>query len=618
VASRSVVVRVPGLGEFSDVEVTEILVAPGDRVAAEESLITIESDKASMEIPTPHAGVVSELRVREGDRVSEGSEIAVVELLADEPAARSEAALAPREPAAVPAAPPPAPSAPAPKPAESAAPPEAREPARPARPTPSVPSGERLRADVLVLGAGPGGYTAAFRAADLGKRVVLVERFPVLGGVCLHVGCIPSKALLHVAEGIHEAAALAEAGVEFGPPKLDLARLRARKDGVVKKLADGLAGLAKRREVVVRTGRGSFEAANRIRIEGSGPAQEVEFEHAILAVGSRAVALPGLPDDPRIMDATGALALADVPQRLLVIGGGVIGLELATVYEALGSRVSVVEMLPELLTGVDPDLVRPLRKHVEKRYEAIWCGTRVVQATAEPAGIRVRFDGPGAPAEDRFDRVLVAIGRRGRGDEIGAERAGLRVDERGFVAVDAEQRTHVPHLFAIGDLTGPPLLAHRAMHQGKVAAERIAGLPASFDPLAMPSIAYTDPEIAWAGLTETEARARGIEVEKAVFPWSANARALGLARGEGLTKLLFAKEHGRLVGAGIVGARAGELLAEAVVAIEMGADAHDLALAVHPHPTLSESIGLAAELAAGTITDLVAPRKRPAPAPEKP
>ncbi|HVH05743.1 MAG TPA: FAD-dependent oxidoreductase [Myxococcota bacterium] len=455
--------------------------------------------------------------------------------------------------------------------------------------------------------ADPAEHREALDEHDLLAEVGRAER----GGVAAragaeheHVGCIPSKALLHVAEGIHETAALADAGIEYGAPKLDLRRLRARKDGVVKKLADGLVALAKRREVAVRTGRGAFEAANRIRIEGPDGPQQVEFEHAILAVGSRAVRIPGLPDDPRIVDSTGALALEDVPQRLLVIGGGVIGLELATVYEALGSRVTVVEMLPDLLTGVDPDLVKPLRKHVEKRYEAIWCGTRVLQAMAEPAGIRVRFEGPGAPAEDRFDR-----------DEIGAERAGLRVDERGFVAVDAEQRTHVPHLFAIGDLTGPPLLAHRAMHQGKVAAERIAGLPAAFDPLAMPSIAYTDPEIAWAGLTETEAKERGIEVEKAVFPWAANARALGLARPEGLTKLLFSKEHGRLLGAGIVGARAGDLLAEAVVAIEMGADARDLALAVHPHPTLSETVGLAAELAAGTITDLVAPRKRARSAP---
>jgi dihydrolipoamide dehydrogenase len=609
-------VRVPSLGDFADVEVTEVLVAPGDRVAAEASLITIESDKASMEIPAPQAGVIQELRVREGDRVSEGTEIAVMEVAE---AAVAESPETTRK------------EAPAPQPRESRREPVAaveREPeapvaappAAPARaPSPSPAAGDRLRADVLVLGAGPGGYTAAFRAADLGKKVVLVERFPVLGGVCLHVGCIPSKALLHVAEGIHEAAALADAGVEYGVPKLDLRRLRARKDGVVKRLADGLTALAKRREVTVRTGRGAFAAANRIRIEGPDGPQEVEFEHAILAVGSRPVQIPGLPDDPRIVDSTGALALEDVPQRLLVIGGGVIGLELATVYEALGSRVSIVEMLPELLTGVDPDLVKPLRKHVEKRYEAIWCGTRVLQAVAEPSGIRVRFEGPGAPAEAVFDRVLVAVGRRGRGDEIAAERAGLRVDERGFVAVDAEQRTHVPHLYAIGDLTGPPLLAHRAMHQGKVAAERIAGQPSSFDPLAMPSIAYTDPEIAWAGLTETEAKARGIEVEKASFPWAANARALGLARSEGLTKLLFSKEHGRLLGAGIVGARAGELLAEAVVAIEMGADARDLALAVHPHPTLSETLGLAAELAAGTITDLVAPRRRPkgAPAEEK-
>ena len=392
-----------------------------------------------------------------------------------------------------------------------------------------------------MLGAGPGGYTAAFRAADLGKRVVLIERFPVLGGVCLHVGCIPSKTLLHVAEVISEARELAAAGVEFGAPKLDLARVRARKDAVVRKLADGLAGLAQRRKLQVLTGSGRFESPNRVRVEGAGTSTWVDFEHAIVAVGSRPVALPGLPRDPRILDSTSALALADVPERLLVVGGGVIGLELATVYEALGSRVSVVELLPQLLAGVDADLVRPLQRRIEARYEAIWCGTRLLGLAAEPGGLRARFEGPGAPAEARFDRALVAVGRTGRGGEIAAERVGLRVDERGFIAVDARQRTHVPHVFAIGDVTGPPLLAHRAMHQAKVAAEVIAGLASAFDPKAVPSVAYTDPELAWAGLSESEARERGVEVEKAVFPWSANARALGLGRGEGLTKLLFSK-----------------------------------------------------------------------------
>ncbi len=587
-ATSRLVVRVPDIGDFSDVEVVEVLVAPGDRVEAEDPLITLESDKASMDIPAPQGGVVVELRVSEGDRVSEGSEILVLEAIPaayPEGTARREAKgrAEPREGA---------PSDPGPERAAH-------------RPTPS----DRLRADVVVLGAGPGGYTAAFRAADLGLRVVLVERYAALGGVCLNVGCIPSKALLHVAEAIREAAALAEAGVRFGSPALDLARLRGRKDDVVGKLADGLAALARRRKIEVREGVGRFEAANRIGVEGPG-AGAVEFDHAIVAVGSRPIALPGLPADPRIMDSTGALALEEIPARLLVIGGGVIGLEMATVYAALGARVSVVELLPDLLPGVDADLVRPLRKRLEGECEAIWCGTRVLGVAAETEGLRARLEGPGAPAEARFDRVLVAVGRSGRGAEIAAERAGLRVDERGFIPVDAGQRSNVPHVFAIGDVTGPPLLAHRAMHQGKVAAEACAGLRAAFEPRAVPSVAYTDPEVAWAGLTETEARTRGVATLKAVYPWSASGRALGLGRGEGLTKLLFSKETGRLVGAGIVGARAGDLIAETVVAIELGADAEDLALAVHPHPTLSESVGLAAELAAGTITDLANPAGR--------
>jgi dihydrolipoamide dehydrogenase len=596
VAAGRVVVRVPDIGDFQDVEVVEVLVAPGDRVEAETSLITLESDKASLEVPSPRAGVVVELHVREGDRVSEGSEILVLEVPEAADAAPPPARGAvPREPAGAAANPQPAPrEAPA---------------ARPA-PVPGAGAGAQLQADVLVLGGGPGGYTAAFRAADLGKRVVLVERFPVLGGVCLHVGCIPSKALLHVAEGIQEAAALAAAGVEFGEPKLDLARLRARRDGVVTRLAEGLGSLAKRRNVEVLTGFGRFEDARHVLVEAGGASTRVAFEHAIVAVGSRPVRLPGLPDDPRVMDSTGALALADVPHRLLVVGGGVIGLELATVYEALGSRVSVVELLPELLSGVDADLVRPLRKRLERRYEAIWCGTRLLELSAGPDDLRARFEGPGAPAEARFDRALVAVGRTGRGDEIAAERAGLRVDERGYLAVDAQQRTNLPHVFAIGDVTGPPLLAHRAMHQGKVAAEVIAGLPAAFDPAAVPSVAYTDPEVAWAGLTEDEAKRSGIAVRRAAYPWSASGRALGLGREEGFTKLLFAEDGGRLLGAGIVGARAGDLIAEAVLAIELGADAEDLALTIHPHPTLSQSLGLAAELAAGTVTDLMPPRPR--------
>jgi dihydrolipoamide dehydrogenase len=613
-APSRVVVRVPAIGDFADVEVVEVLVAPGDRVEAEASLVTLESDKASMEIPSPHAGVVVELRVSEGDRVSEGSELLVLELPPASRAAgaaRSEAAGRAESKDGGPPLHSPARSEAAGRAESKDGGPSLHSPPRPAPRSSSAP--DRLTADVVVLGGGPGGYTAAFRAADLGKRVVLVERYPVLGGVCLNVGCIPSKALLHVAEVIREAADLAEAGVRFGPPELDLERLRARKDGVVRKLTDGLGQLARRRKVELRVGSGRFEAANRIRIDGAGAAT-VEFEHAIVAVGSRSVGLPGLPDDPRVMDSTSALALEEIPERLLVIGGGVIGLEMATLYAALGARVSVVELLPELLSGIDRDLVRPLRRRLEGQCEAIWQGTRVLEVTGGPSGLRARLEGPGAPPEAGFDRVLVAVGRTGRGAGIGAEHVGLRVDARGFIPADARQRSNVPHVFAIGDVTGPPLLAHRAMHQGKVAAEVIAGLPAAYDPRAVPSVAYTDPEVAWAGLSSGDAEARGIAVRTAVIPWSANGRALGLGRGEGLTKLLFSQETGRLVGAGMVGARAGDLIAEAVVAIELGADAEDVALAIHPHPTLSETVALAAELAAGTITDL-APAARAAAAP---
>jgi dihydrolipoamide dehydrogenase len=601
VAAR-LLVRVPDLGEFRDVEVIEILVAPGDRVSAEQSLITLESDQASMEIPSPAAGVVVELSVAEGARVSEGSPILVLEL-AERAGAPAPPETAPEPPAADEA----------PPPAAAASPPAPAPPSAPAAPAPAAarPGAERMRADVLVLGGGPGGYTAAFRAADLGRQVVLVERDPLLGGVCLHVGCIPSKALLHVAAVIREAQALAAAGVAFGAPRLELPRLRAHKAAVVKRLADGLTTLARQRRVQLLQGDGRFESANRVRVEGPGGVTTVDFDHAIVAVGSRPLALPGLPDDPRVWTSTEALVLDAVPARLLVVGGGVIGLEMATLYAALGARVSIVELLPELLAGVDADLVRPLRAALEPRCEAIWCGTRLLELRPAADGLHARLEGPGAPAEASFDRALVAVGRSGRADEIAAERAGLRADERGFLAVDAKQRTSQPHVFAIGDVTGPPLLAHRAMHQGRVAAEVIAGLPAAFDAVAVPNVAYTDPEVAWAGLGEAEAKARGVAFEKAVFPWSASGRALGLGRTEGHTKLLFEPGGGRLLGAGIVGPHAGELIAETVLALELGADAEDVALAIHPHPTLSETVGLAAELAAGTITDLLPPRRRP-------
>ena len=460
------------------------------------------------------------------------------------------------------------------------------------------------RFDVVVLGGGPGGYTAAFRAADLGKSVALVERYPTLGGVCLNVGCIPSKALLHVAGVLGEVEDLAGSGVDFGEPSIDFPKLRAHKDSVVKRLTGGLGKLAQGRKVSVIQGEGRLASASELVVEtGDGP-RTLSFGALILAAGSRSVRLPNLPEDPRILDSTSALEVDGEARSLLVVGGGIIGLEMASVYAALGSQVTVVELLPQLMTGADPDLVRPLQRRIQKRYAGIYLETKVVEMTAEEAGLRVRFEGAKAPEEGLFDRVLVAVGRRPNGDRIGAEAAGLRVDERGFVPVDAQQRTNLPNVYAVGDLCGGPLLAHKAMHEGKVAAEVIAGEPAAFDPRGIPSVAYTDPEVAWVGLTEGEAREQGVEVAKAVFPWAASGRALGLGRSEGQTKLLFDPESKRLLGAGIVGAHAGELIAELSVALEQGADAQDIALSIHPHPTLSETVGLAAEVAVGTVTDL--------------
>jgi len=474
----------------------------------------------------------------------------------------------------------------------------------------SAASDADIQAEVLVLGAGPGGYTAAFRAADLGKRVVLVERHAALGGVCLNVGCIPSKTLLHIAEVVGEARALAEHGVEFGEPCFDLVKIRAFKEGVVKRLTQGLAGLAKRRNVQVVQGVGAFEAPRRLRVAGGDGATTIGFENAIIAVGSRPVRLPKLPDDdPRVMNSTAALALEEIPERLLVIGAGIIGLELAAVYFALGSRISVVEILEQLMTGADPDLVKPLQKRIETRYENIWLGAEVTAVETREDGLHVSFEGGAAPAAAVFDRVLVAVGRRPNGDRIGAEAAGVDVDERGFISVDEQQRSNVPHIFAIGDVVGPPMLAHKATHEGKVAAEVIAGSKTAFDARAIPSVAYTDPEVAWMGLTELEAKERGVEIRKASFPWAASGRALGIGRPEGHTKLILDAESGRILGAGMVGPNAGELISEAVLALELGADAEDLALAIHPHPTLSETLAFAAELAEGTITDLYPPKR---------
>jgi len=570
-------VTVPDIGDFEEVAVIEILVVPGQRIEAETSVVTLESDKATMEIPSPRAGVVEAVLVAIEDSVSEGT-----------PLVRLAEVEESEQPASEPA-----------QPGGKAA----------SEPAPGEAADADDHAEVLVLGAGPGGYTAAFRAADLGRRVVLVERDPVLGGVCLNAGCIPSKVLLHLAEVIHEAEGLAAAGVAFDTPRLDFAKIRAHMDRVVSHLNQGLAKLASQRGVRVVTGSGRFTGPHRVAIETAEGSREISFDAAIIAVGSRPAALPDLPDDPRVLDSTSALRVDPEVQRLLVVGGGIIGLEMAAVYDALGAKVTVVELLPQLMPGTDPDLVRPLARWIGRRYEGIHLETKVTGVEASEEGLRVHFEGAKAPDSAVYDRVLVAIGRIPNGDRIDAERAGVRVDERGFIPTDDRLRTNVAHIHAIGDVTGPPMLAHKATHEGVVAAEVICGLPAAFD-AAIPSVAYTDPEVAWVGLTETEAARRGLAVEKAVFPWVASGRALGIGRSEGSTKLLFDAETGRLRGAGIVGPSAGELIAEATLAIELGANAEDLALTIHPHPTLSETLGFAAEMAAGTITDLYLPKPR--------
>jgi dihydrolipoamide dehydrogenase len=588
--SQIVEIMVPDIGNFDSVDVIEVLVAVGDTIAKEDSLITVESDKASMDIPSSHAGVVKELKVAVGDKVAKGSLILVIE--------SAQAATAEAKPAAAVEA------APA---AQTTAP-------APAAPAPAAATGHNdLTCQVMVLGSGPGGYTAAFRAADLGLKVVLVERYSTLGGVCLNVGCIPSKALLHTAKVITEAEETEHHGLSFGKPNIDLDKLRNWKaNDVVGKLTGGLAQMAKARGVTVVSGVGKFTSPNQIAVTAAdGKVTLVGFENAIIAAGSQATKFPGAPEDERIMDSTGALALADIPKRMLVIGGGIIGLEMGTVYDALGTKVSVVEFMDGLITGCDRDLVRPLQKRMEKRFESIMLSTKVSKIEAKADGIYVDFEGANAPKEtQKYDRVLVSIGRRPNGKNIGAENAGVIVDDRGFIAVDKQMRTNVPNIFAIGDIVGQPMLAHKATHEAKVAAEVIAGHKVEFVASVIPSVAYTDPEIAWVGVTETEAKAKGIEIDKASFPWAASGRAISIARTEGATKLIFDKDTHRVIGAGIVGINAGELLAEAVLAIEMGADAHDLGLTIHAHPTLSETVCFAAELKEGTITDMLPPKKR--------
>jgi len=596
----TVEIKVPDIGDFKDIDVIEVLVKPGDAVEKETSLITVESDKATMEIPSPAAGVVKELKLKVGDKVSEGTLIMLLET------AGGAAASAPAPQPAAPAAATISPGPPLSKVGAGAA-----GIAPVSAPTPAAAAaGADLRAEVVVLGAGPGGYTAAFRAADLGKKVVLIERYAALGGVCLNVGCIPSKALLHAAKVVTEAEEMSRCGIEFGKPKIDVDKLRSWKDAVVGRLTRGLAALAKQRKVTTLQGVGKFESPNQIAVETPEGVKRVSFDSCIIAAGSRVASIPGFPyEDARLMDSTGALELADIPRRLLVIGGGIIGLEMACVYDALGAKVTVVELADGLIPGADRDLIRPLAKRIEKRYEAIYLNTKVAKLEPKPEGLLATFAGEVKPQQQMFNRVLIAVGRRPNGGNIGAERAGVAVDERGYIPVDKQQRTNVPHIFAIGDVCGEPMLAHKATHEAKVAAETIAGHKVAFDAMTIPSVAYTDPEVAWMGLTETEAKKRGIAYDKASFPWAASGRALSIGREEGVTKLLYDKVTKRILGAGIVGVNAGELIAELVLALEMGADMEDIGLTIHPHPTLSETPFFAAEMALGSITDLYAPRK---------
>ncbi|WP_176314342.1 dihydrolipoyl dehydrogenase, partial [Burkholderia vietnamiensis] len=584
-------------GDFSGVDVIEVNIKPGDVIEKEQTLLTLESDKASMEVPSDIAGTVKEIKVKAGDKVSQGTVIALVEASAG--AGAGAAAPAPA-PAKAPEAPKPAAAAPAPAAAAPAPAPQAG----------SYGGSADIECDMLVLGAGPGGYSAAFRAADLGMKTVLVERYSTLGGVCLNVGCIPSKALLHTALVVEEAAALASHGITFGKPQVDLDKLRDFKGGVVKKLTTGLAGMAKARKVEVVTGIGAFVDPFHMEVQGDNGKKIVKFKQAIIAAGSQAVKLPFMPEDPRVVDSTGALELRQLPKRMLVIGGGIIGLEMATVYSTLGAEIDVVEMMDGLMMGADRDLVKVWEKFNAKRFGNVMLKTKTVGAQAKEDGIYVKFEGEKAPAEaQRYDLVLVAVGRSPNGKKIGADKAGVAVTERGFIDVDKQMRTNVPHIFAIGDIVGQPMLAHKAVHEGHVAAEAAHGEKAYFDALQIPSVAYTDPEVAWAGKTEDQCKAEGIKYGKAVFPWAASGRAIANGRDEGFTKLIFDEATHRVIGGGIVGLNAGDLISEVCLAVEMGADAEDIGKTIHPHPTLGESVGMAAELYEGVCTDLPPPRK---------
>ncbi|HIO91962.1 MAG TPA: dihydrolipoyl dehydrogenase [Leucothrix mucor] len=586
--SNIIEVQVPDIGDFDQVEVIEVLVAVGDTIEVEDSLITVESDKASMEIPSDISGTISEILVNVGDNVAQGSVIFKMDAANAEPTTKPPEEKTEEENVAI------------------------TEQASPAPSASSFTGETDMQATVVVLGTGPGGYTAAFRAADLGLDVIMIERYDNIGGVCLNVGCIPSKALLHTADVINEAEEFSKHGVKFAAPEIDIDAIRDYKSGIVKKLTGGLKQLAKQRKVKIVHGYGKFTSANHIEVvTDDGTKTVIGFKNCIIAAGSRVTKLPFIPwSDPRVIDSTGALELEEIPKRMLVVGGGIIGLEMATVYDALGSNITVVELSPGLMPGADRDIVRPLERRIKKRYEKIYTNTKVTAITPSNEGLVCSFEGKGAPETDTFDRVLVAIGRTPNGLLIDAEKAGVKVNDYGFIEVDKQMHTNVDHIFAIGDVVGQPMLAHKATHEAKVAAEVIAGHKTYFDARAIPSVAYTDPEIAWMGKTEEECKAEGIEVKKGAFPWAASGRSLSIGRNEGLTKVLFDKATGQLIGAGIVGTNAGELIAEAVLALEMGADAEDLSLTIHPHPTLSETLNFAAEVAEGSCTDIYMPKKK--------
>jgi dihydrolipoamide dehydrogenase len=581
-------IQLPDIGGFDSVEIIELHIAVGDKISVEDPIVTLESEKATMDIPSPQAGIVSEISVSVGDKITQGSVLCSIKI--DDAAAndinttddQTEITSNDNEEHAV-----------------------------PTHSSDSTAVKAEIKTEVLVLGAGPGGYTAAFRAADLGKKVTLVERYDSLGGVCLNVGCIPSKALLHTAQMLNEAEHMKANGVDFGKPKIDLAGVNGFKNKVVTKLTGGLKQLAKQRKVDIVTGVGEFVDQHHLSVTKDGVETLIYFDNCIIAAGSQATQIPVFPnDDERLMDSTDALDLTSVPKKLLIVGGGIIGLEMATVYDALGSEVSVVEFMDSLIPGCDKDLVRPLSKRISKKYKAIYLNTKVSDIKPQKSGLKVSFEGAKAPEPQVYDKVLVAVGRRPNGFKVGADKAGIKVDEAGFIQVDNQMRTNVANIFAIGDIVGNPMLAHKATHEAKVAAEVISGMKSLFEPKAIPSVAYTDPEIAWMGLTETEAKKQGIDYDKGAFPWAASGRALGNDRDEGLTKVLFDKQTKRILGAGIVGVNAGELIAEAVLALEMGADAEDIGLTIHPHPTLSETLNFAAEMAEGTITDLYIPKRK--------